>query len=246
MTSPPCMKLLPMVQRLETRSDLSDTVRRAILDLPHRIQNLRANIFLARQGDQAGHCILILKGFTCQSLISGEGKRQISSLHMRGDVADLENCLHHQSDHDIQSLTAVEVARIPIRAILDLCAAHPEVARAFWADTMADASIFREWIMNIGQRDARQRVAHLICEIVLRQEVAGFPGPPHYIWPMTQSEVGDATGLTPVHVQRTFKRLRLEGLIQLSQKSVTILNWAGLQAAGDFNKAYLHHRQQAA
>jgi CRP-like cAMP-binding protein len=110
-----------------------------------------------------------------------------------------------------------------------------------WIDTLVDASIFREWIANIGRRDARTRLAHLLCEFSLRLEVAGLGQHTNYEMPMTQDQLGDATGLTPVHVNRTLKSLEAEGLIErASARAITIGDWKKLAQAGDFNSNYLH------
>ncbi len=140
----------------------------------------------------------------------------------------------------MQALTRIEVAYVSHQAILDVAESFPTVARALWRDTLVDGSVFREWILNVGQRDARQRIAHLFCELALRQEKAGLCEGPHYEWPMTQEQIGDATGLTSVHVNRTLQGMRSDGLISGNRQSVTITDWPRLQAAGDFNRAYLH------
>jgi CRP-like cAMP-binding protein len=110
-----------------------------------------------------------------------------------------------------------------------------------WIDTLVDGSIFREWIANVGRRDARTRIAHLLCEFSLRLEVAGLGQQSDYQLPMTQDQVADATGLTPVHVNRTLKGLEAEGLItRANPRSINIGNWKNLAEAGDFSSAYLH------
>jgi CRP-like cAMP-binding protein len=100
-------------------------------------------------------------------------------------------------------------------------------------------------LLNVGQRDARQRISHLLCELALRQEAAGICRGPHYQWPMTQIEIGDAAGLTNVHVNRTLQGLRSDGLISDSKGTLAILNWPGLQEAGDFSSAYLHQPEKS-
>lgn len=212
----------------------------AILALPHRPTFLDAGAYIVREGDRVDKCCVLLAGFVYRHKVVGSGARQILSVHIRGDSVDLQNSLLEHADHNVQTLTRVEVALIPRQAILDLCARFPAVARAMWVDTLVDASVFREWIANIGRRTARQRIAHLLCELSLRQEAAGLCKRPDYTWPMTQEQLGDATGLTSVHVNRVLQGLRTEGLIRTTKRSVTILDWANLQETGDFNRAYLH------
>jgi CRP-like cAMP-binding protein len=137
-------------------------------------------------------------------------------------------------------LTRSEVAFIPRQSIIDLCFTHPSVGLALWLDTLVDAAVFREWIANVGRRDARARVAHLLCEFGLRHEAAGLGDATHYELPMTQEHLADATALTPVHVNRVLQHLGTDGLISKKRGSITIEDWAALRKVGDFNDAYLH------
>ena len=138
-------------------------------------------------------------------------------------------------------LTEGQVAVIERRDIDRLAFEYPKVARALWIDTLVDGSIFREWIANIGRRDARTRLAHVLCEFALRLKVAGLGEQTDYELPMTQEQIADATGLTPVHVNRTLKQLQADGLIErTSPRAIIIGDWKKLAAAGDFNSGYLH------
>lgn len=232
--------LRPMIERLRLRADLSLADADAVLALPHRRTFLDHGTYIVREGDHVDRCCVMLAGFVYRHKVVGSGARQILSVHLRGDIIGLQSSLLEQADHNVQALTRIEVAFIPRQAILDLCGRYPMVARAIWADTLVDASLFREWIANVGRRTARQRIAHLFCELALRQEAAGLCEGPDYSWPMTQEQIGDATGLTSVHVNRVLQGLRAEGLIRTAKQRVTILDWDNLQEAADFNCAYLH------
>lgn len=240
MHSPVSNALMPMIRKLAKRSPLGLAETQALLALPYEMATNDPGRYLVREGDRANQCILLVSGFVFRSKIAGSGSRQILSIHLCGDLVDLQNSLLDEADHNVQALTRAEVAHIPQQAILAVADAYPAIARALWRDTLVDGSIYREWILNIGQRDARQRISHLVCEIVLRQEEAGLCQGPSYEWPMTQEQIGDATGLTPVHVNRTIQALRKDGLIATGSRSVTVTDWPGLQRAGDFSRAYLH------
>jgi CRP-like cAMP-binding protein len=235
--------LAPVVGKLTRRSLLGPVEIDALLALPHRVMDQYAASYIVREGDQAVDCVALLSGFAHRSKTAGDGGRQILSIHLRGDLLDLQNGLLDRADHSVQALSAVRVAYIPHRAILDLAAAYPAIARALWRDTLVDGSIFREWIVNVGKRNARQRISHLLCELAVRQEAAGLCKPPRYGWPMTQEQIGDATGLTSVHVNRTLQGMRSDGLLSTDSRSVTITDWSRLQAEGDFNRAYLHEAE---
>ena len=112
-------------------------------------------------------------------------------------------------------------------------------------DSLVDSSIFREWVVNVGRRDARARIAHLLCEFARRLELAGLTNGEGYELPMTQEHLADATGLTPVHVNRTLKRLEKEGLVVRNRRHVGIPDWEQLRAVAGFSELYLHLDQVA-
>jgi CRP-like cAMP-binding protein len=175
--------------------------------------------------------------------VTGEGGRQIMSIHMKGDVVDLQNSLLRRSDHNVQAMTNIEVAFIPVEAVQQVAFDRPTVGRAMWFETLVDASIFREWTLNVGRRDALTRTAHLLCEFALRLETAGLGEQCAYQLPMTQEQLADALGLTSVHVNRTLKALEAKGFIERSKRSVKIEDWKRLAAVGDFDSNYLHFDQ---
>jgi CRP-like cAMP-binding protein len=159
---------------------------------------------------------------------------------MRGDVVDLQNSLLGVADHSVQALTQAEIASIPREAILEIAFRFPAVGMAMWYDTLVDASIFREWILNVARRDSSTRIAHLLCEFGVRLESLGLGDRLSYELPMTQEQLADATGLTPVHVNRTLMELEARGLITRTVRYVAVADWTSLQRAGDFSDAYLH------
>jgi CRP-like cAMP-binding protein len=163
---------------------------------------------------------------------------------MRGEAVDLQNSLLGTADHSVQMLSAGTIAMIPREEIQRIAFERPAVGKAMWLDTLVDGSIFREWIANIGRRDARTRIAHLLCELSLRLKVAGLGQQTGYEMPLTQEQIADATGLTPVHVNRSIKSLEADKLIERSNpRSITIGDWRKLADFGDFNSHYLHLRE---
>ena len=230
-----------MVRRLERRSPLEESDRRALLSLSHVVKKLGAGAHVVRDGDAADNCCLLLSGFAYRYKITGEGGRQIISFHVPSEFVDLQNSFLGIADHSVQMLTEAEVALIPSGALQELALTRPALARALWIDTLIDASIFREWVVNVGRRDSRARVAHLLCEFSLRLEAAGLASNHRYELPMTQEQLADAVGLTSVHVNRVLKQLGEEGLIRRDRRSITIEDWGRMRAVGDFNERYLHH-----
>jgi CRP-like cAMP-binding protein len=235
-----------MVRRLERRSPLSAADRETLLGLPHTVRKLPANAHVVRDGDAPDYCALLLSGFAYRYKLTGEGGRQIISLHCAGEFLDLQNSFLGVADHSVQMLTEGELALIPPPTLEELALTRPAIARALWIDTLIDAAIFREWVVNVGRRDSRARVAHLLCEFSLRLEAAGLAKNHEYELPMTQEQLADAVGLTSVHVNRVLKQLGEEGLIRRDRRAIAIADWDRMRAAGDFNARYLHHDAMAA
>ena len=230
-----------MVGKLGYWQPLDAADRQAILDLPHTLKRVEQHHYVIRDRDKAAYCCLLVAGFAVRHKIVGGGYRQICAIHMKGDLVDLQNSLLGTADHSVQMLTTGHIAMIPREEIVRLAFERPAVGRAMWYDTLVDGSIFREWIANVGRRDARTRVAHLLCEFALRLKVAGLGDEVGYQLPMTQEQLGDATGLTSVHVNRTIKQLEADGLIdRVSPRSIAIGDWKKLADVGDFDSHYLH------
>ena len=137
-------------------------------------------------------------------------------------------------------LTVGEVAMIPVEAIRELALSRPNVGMAMWYESLVEGSIFREWVLNIGRRDARTRIAHLLCEFGLRLKVTDIAEPTTYELPITQEQLADAVALTSVHVNRTLMRLEHDGLITRTKRIISIVDWKALAEVADFEPRYLH------
>ena len=238
---PSTAPLDPMVRKLDYWGGLTAEDCAAIRALPHRVKMLERCDYVIREGDRAEYSCVLLSGYAIRQKIVGSGQRQIMAIHMKGELIDLQNSLLLIADHSLQMLTAGQIAMVPREEILKIAAERPAVGKAMWMDTLVDGSIFREWITNVGRRDARTRLAHLFCEFSLRLKHAGLGDQARYELPMTQEQLADSTGLTSVHVNRTMKSLEANGLIQrASARSIVIADWRKLADAGDFQSGYLH------
>ena len=228
------------VRRLESRSRLAEEDRNAIRALPFTFRTLDPAAYMVREGEEPETCNLLLSGFAFRHKVTGAGERQILSVHLAGEFLDLQNGFLAVADHNVQALTRVEVAGVPVPALQRLADAYPRVARAMWIDTLIDAAIFREWLVNVGRRDSTSRIAHILCELALRLREAGLSERDGYQLPMTQEQLADAVGLTPVHVNRVLQALGRDGLITREKRAIAITDWDGLRRVGDFSTRYLH------
>ena len=230
-----------MIDRWSRTTALTEEDRAAILALPFTERMFGRDSYMVREGEPTTSCTLLVSGFAYRQKLVSDGARQIISIHIPGEFVDLQNGLLDVADHNVQSLTRSLALLIPKTAMLDIVAARPNVRRAAWLDTLIDSSIFREWVVNVGRRDAKARIAHLFCELVVRLRSAGHEDRGVWDFPMTQEQIADATGLTAVHTNRTLQILRREGLINLQSGQLSVLDWDKLAEVGDFNERYLHH-----
>jgi CRP-like cAMP-binding protein len=230
-----------LLARWGRRTTLSDSDRAAVRNLPFVTKKFGREAYLVREGEPTTTCSLLLSGFAFRQKLLTDGSRQIISFHIPGEFLDLQHTLLPLADHNVQSLKTAEAGIVPKSALVELMANHPEVGKAIWLDTLIDSSVFREWVVNVGRRDAQSRISHLLCELVLRLRSAGQCESTTCDFPITQEQLADATGLTPVHTNRTVQELRRKKLITLTSQKLTVLDWNGLAEVGDFNERYLHH-----
>jgi CRP-like cAMP-binding protein len=236
--------LEPMLRKLAYWGGLDAPDEEAVLALPHQKKRVDRHGYVVREGAKPTHSCVLLSGFAMRHKIVADGARQIVSVHMKGDLVDVHNSFLGVSDHNVQTLTECELAFIPREAVQEIAFTRPNIGLAMWLDTLVDASIFREWVANVGRRDSYARVAHLLCEFALRLKLAGLGEETAYELPMTQEQIADCVGLTPVHVNRTLKKLESEGLItRKNSRAVAIGDWNRLADAGDFDSTYLHLRE---
>ena len=234
--------LEPLLRRWSKHCEFSVEDRDAIRSLPYLRKSYGKDAYIVREGERATECTVLLRGFAYRQKLLSDGDRQIISFHIPSEFVDLQNGVLGIADHNVQSLNHSEVATIPRSALLEIADRHPNIRRAMWIDTLIDSSIFREWVVNVGRRDSRTRIAHLLCELVLRLRRIGADKGGVFDFPLTQEQLADATGLTAVHTNRTLQTLRREGLIQLTSGNLSVLDWEGLREVGDFDELYLHQQ----
>lgn len=233
-----------LLRKLETHASLSDEDRAAILTLPFTLRTLEPHSYLTREGEAPDHCAVLVTGFAFRHKLTGEGARQICAVHIPGEALDFQTLFLDVADHNVQTLTRSTVAVVPREPLLRLARSHAGVGNAILTTILVEASIFREWILNVGRREAPERIAHLLCEFAVRLDKQGLVAEYGYELPMTQEQLADATGLTPVHINRTLKRLEAQGLIQRDKRKVSFPDWERLRDFSDFNQRYLHLEPQ--
>jgi CRP-like cAMP-binding protein len=226
---------------LEAFAKLSQQDRDLIDRLSNKnIREVSARRDIIREGERPGAVILILEGWACRYKQLPDGRRQIVHFFLPGDLCDANIFILKEMDHSIGAITRVRFSEISPTDFEEMMAQSPRITRALWQNELVNAAVAREWVANVGQRTAYEALAHIFCEMFLRLKSAGLAEGDSCEWPLTQSDLADATGLTAVHVNRTLQELRRAGLIELSGKRLTILNLPMLMRVSLFNPNYLH------
>ena len=200
-----------LLRNLELRAPLSPADREAVLALPYQLRVLEPSTYTVREGDPPDRCGVLVRGFAYRQKLSGDGQRQIVAIHIPGEAVDFQNLFLDVADHSVQMLTRGEVAFLARRDLQQLFRARPGVAHAVLVKILVEASVFREWVLNVGRRDSKTRLAHVLCEFAVRLQAHGLAEEYGYELPMTQEQLADSLGLTPVHVNRTLKALEADG-----------------------------------
>jgi CRP-like cAMP-binding protein len=195
---------------------------------------------IIRAGQKVRNIHLVLTGFAARTKTLASGDVQMMAFLIPGDLCDIEVFVLEAMDHDIVALSDTTCILIPADEMERLLTESGRLTKAMWWSTMVDSAILREWIVDHGSRDARERIAHLICELLVRYRVVGETTDEAIPFPLTQDELAQATGMTPVHVNRMIQQLRSEGLIELRSKVLTVLEPKRLMEVAQYDPNYLH------
>ena len=226
--------------KLRARDTVSPEEEQAIRDSIAEVRDLPADTVIVHAGRLLSFSVLLLEGLLCRYKDLSEGQRQITELHVPGDFADLHSFTLKRLDHNIMTITPCRVAIVPHEKLEDITERFPHLTRLYWFTTNMDAAIHREWEVSLGRRTAVSRIAALFCEMKLRLEVVGLTEGPSYEFDITQTDLAECVGLTPIHVNRTLKELRERRLVQFRSGRVTINDWDGLATVAEFDPAYLY------
>lgn len=211
---------------------LAEEAERNVRSLPPRVDVLC-------QGESTGPLHVLIEGWAIRYKTLEDGRRQILSVLLPGDMFDINGHLAKSMDHSIATLTPVRLAELGDN-FLDVARAHyPDLEKLLWCDMHVSAAVQRERSTSLGQRTARERMAHIMCELFLRQQAVQLTQGETCAFHLTQTELAETLGMTPVYVNRTLQDLRRDGLIQLEQKCLTVLDLPRLQATALFDGGYL-------
>lgn len=228
------------LMRTRARHVVTEEEEVVIRDLVSEVREYGPRTTIIHSGERIHHSTILLDGLMCRYKDLKTGMRQIAELHVPGDFADLHSFSLKRLDHNIMTLTPCQVALVPHERLQRLTHEHPHLTRIYWFSTNLDAAIHREWELSLGRRDAMARVAHLFCELHDRFALVGMMEDKGYRLKLTQSDLSECLGLTPVHINRSLRSLREAGLVTFRSSRVELHNLVGLQNVTDYDPAFLY------
>jgi len=222
------------------RSGLTQAEKDVLESAVERVERLPARSIVTRRGEAVTYSTLLLDGVMCRYMDARDGFRQLVALQLPGDFVDLHGYPLRRLDHDVGTLTEARIALIPHARIDKILVEHPHLTRLLWRSTLLDAALHREWIFRIGRLDAAGRLAHFLMETYHRLRAVGAADGGAFDFALTQQDLGEALGLTSVHVNRMLRRLREAGLAEFARGVVRITDHDRLARLGEFDPDYLY------
>ncbi len=229
-----------LARKLSLFVPLSASDRQALDALTTTEEAFRTDTDIVSEGMAPRSVFLLQDGMAVRYRALPDGRRQIMTFLIPGDLCDPHMFLLRKMDHSIGTLTPVRIAALSREGLMDIFATHPRISAALWRSSLQEEAMLRERIVSLGRRGARGRIAYLLCKLLWRYTAMGLAKDEAYHLPLTQTELGDALGLTPVHVNRVFMEFRKRHLIAMEHRLLKVLDVAGLQDIAGFDKSYLH------
>lgn len=231
--------LAPLARKLESLGVGSPELREAVMSVVTRTRRVGAGVAIFSADEAPSEVCVLLEGLAMRHKLLPDGGRQILSFRIAGDFCEAQTLVSPVLDFGVSAGSACVLAVISRHALQKLAEAHPELGAALWRETVANAAVEREWVANLGRRSAAERLAHLLCEVQTRLHGAGLANGGSFAFPVTQTDLADALGLSTVHVNRSLQLLRRTGLISFSGGVVKVLEPDPLHALAGFDPAYL-------
>lgn len=237
---PPAMQRLEIIDKLQSRLRLTGEQARQIAAVVGRVETVPARVDLGQPSGAIVSPVFLIDGYAHLYKLGSHGRRQILAFHLPGEMINSGAAILPDTHWGIATLSQCRIARLDHAAILEMVTTDPTIADALWVDALVNTEIALEWVMNLGRREAPSRVAHLFCELAARMEAIGRCSGHSFVFPASQVDLADATGITHVHLNRVLRRLRADGMLSLHGHNVVIHDWDRLCELADFDPAYLH------
>jgi CRP-like cAMP-binding protein len=233
-----------LILKLRCRDEITTDEERFITELIPSPTEVASGADIVADGDRPACSTLLVEGFAARYKVLEQAGRQITAVHVPGEFVDLHSLLLKKMDHGVLALTDCRVSQVPHEQLRRISETQPHLSRLFWLMTLVDGAIHREWLVAMGRRTSKGHMAHLFCEIYSLLKVVNLASDFEWSFPVTQCDMADILGLSPVHVNRILQELRAAELVEWRAGKIRILDWAGLQRTAEFDPTYLHLNQE--
>jgi len=230
------------LEKVQRHTRLTDEEREGFLSLAGQSHAVPADTDMVRRGEPISSTCLVVEGLLARTVDTLSGHRQIAAFYVPGEMPDVHAAMMTSATATLHAVSPTRVARVNRSDIDALLRQFPVLAEALWRETIIDSIIAMEWTANIGQRQAKGRLAHLFAEMAVRSG-ANNSNSFEYRFPVTQENLAEATGMTPVHVNRTLQALRADGVLELNGGVASVRDWKGLVEVAEFDDGYLTYDQ---
>jgi CRP-like cAMP-binding protein len=230
----------PLIRQLQSRDSISNEEKQVLERLISRISQFDAGQIIVRAGSRPSESSILIEGLACRYKSVANYKRQITAIHVPGDFVDLQGFILKRVDHTVAALSPCKMAFVSHEALREVVERHPRLGRLLWLCTLVEGAAHHEWMASFGNLPAAARMARLLCELYVRLKTVGQTDGASFRLPLTQAKMGEALGLSYVHVNRVLQQLRAEELVVWRQDTVTIPDWKRLCNAGYFDPSYLY------
>lgn len=223
------------------RRDLLSTAElAAVEDSVAEVRTLPARTTVLKAGDRPDFSLYLIEGFMCRYMDGKDGQRQLVAVQVPGDFVDLHAYPLLYLDHDNATINQCTVGIVPHSRLHDIQISMPNLTRMLWFSTLLDAAMHREWIFRLGRLSAFGRVAHIFAETEHRLAAIGRVVDGRFALPLTQVDLAEACGITPVHLNRMLSQLRRDGLLTFRDGLAQVLDRQRLWKQAEFDPAYLY------
>lgn len=233
------MSLQKFIDRLRKHSELGEEDVAKLASLETVSRQLAPGAFSVRDGTPPSTCSLLVSGIAASHKIVGGGGRQIVGLFFAGELVDFDGLFLPSIDYNVQTISECETSSFHCHELVEVIFECPRIGKALFRETLIKSAISREWMANLGRRDSRTKVAYLLCELSVRLCQSGSTEAHDFTLPLTQEQISDIIGVTPMHVSRVLKELETDGLIARERRMIRVLDWNLLASTGDFSPTYL-------
>jgi CRP-like cAMP-binding protein len=231
--------LAPFATQLSSYSRIDADDRDAILSLPFETRTLVNSRRICFPGQAQIDFLVLLEGFALRQKLTSSGHRHVSAVNIAGDALNTSAMFMNDIDYEVAPISGATVAVIPREATVALFHDRPAIFAAVFSSLLIDASIAREWLLNVSRRPSGVRVAHFLCEHATRMTGRGLVENKTIDLGITQDQLADVLGLTAVHINRTLRAMEADGIIDRDGRYYEIRDMIALQEAADFKPSNL-------